>query len=218
MRKLIIFGGPGIGMISASIANDLGYYDVIGFLNDEIKIGEKVGLFQQYPVIGNSMDYLNYIEDLDVDFFIGYVGMKKEKEVFNKIINFKIPSNRYATLIHPSAIIPKGYCKIGHGVLIAPLAQLSPDTIIGDNCILLGNSFIGHNTVLDVFAHIATNAVVGSNVHIGKAVHIGSNATIKEKVNVGDFSLVGSGAVVLHDVDVNTIVVGNPAQVLKIKE
>lgn len=143
--------------------------------------------------------------------------MKKGREVFNKTINFKIPSNRYATLIHPSAIIPKGYCKIEHGILIAPLARLLPDTIIGDNCILLGNSFIWHNTVLDVFAHIATNAVVCGFVHIGKAVHIGSNATIK-KVNVGDFSLVGSGAVVLHDVDVNTIVVGNPAKVLNTKE
>jgi len=217
MKKLVILGGSGIGMIAASIANELGYYKVLGFLNDVMPVNTQVGKYNKIPVIGTSQDIPKYLEDEDIEFFIAYVGMQNEKEVFEKIESFNIPSSRFATLIHPTAIIPKGFCKIGNGVLMAPLTQLSPDTTIEDNCILLPNSFVGHDSTLRKFAHIATNSVVGANVTVGRACHIGSNATIREKISIGDFSLVGAGSVVLKDVEENTIVVGNPAKVLRKK-
>ncbi|MBN2766698.1 MAG: NeuD/PglB/VioB family sugar acetyltransferase [Paludibacteraceae bacterium] len=217
MKKLIILGGSGIGMIAASIANDLGTYDVMGFLNDVYPVGHLVGKYKKIPVIGNTNDIDKYISDKDVYFFVAYVGMQNEKEVYQKLESFNIESTRYATLIHPTAIIPKGMCNIGNGVLMSPLSQLSPDTTIEDNCILLPNSFVGHDSTLKKFAHIATNGVVGANVIVGKAVHVGSNATIREKITIGDFSLIGAGSVVLHDVPENSIVVGNPAKLLRTK-
>jgi acetyltransferase EpsM len=218
MKKLVILGGSGIGMIAASIANDLGYFEILGFLNDVVPFNSKIGKFKQYKVIGTTDDITKYLPDLNIYFFIAYVGMKNEEEIYNKILKLNIPRERFATLIHPTAIIPKGLCSIGNGVLMAPLSQISPDTSIADNCILLPNSFLGHDSTMERFAHIATNGVVGANVHIGKAVHIGSNATLREKITVGDFSLVGAGSVVLNNVAPNTIVVGNPAETLKPKQ
>lgn len=218
MKKLIILGGSGIGMIAVSIANELGYFEVLGFLNDVVPVGSQIGKFNKIPVVGTTADLINYLDDENVYFFIAYVGMQNEKEVFEKIKSLNIPSNRFATLIHPTAIIPKGFCSIGNGVLMAPLSQLSPDTTIEDNCILLPNSFVGHDSTLKQFAHIATNAVVGANVVVGKACHLGSNSTIREKIIIGDFSLVGAGAVVLNDVPENSIVVGNPARLLRTKQ
>ena len=215
MKKLVIFGGSGIGMIAASIANDLGYYEVVGFLNDLIPTGTLIGKYKKIPVIGKTEDYIKYTAEENTYFFIGYVGLQQEKSTFEKISKLSIQEDRWATLIHPSAIIPKGICDIGRGVLFAPLVQLSPDTTISDNCILLANSFIGHDSFLDKFAHVATNGVVGANVHVGKAVHIGSNATIREKVRIGNYSLIGAGAVVLKDIPENSIAVGNPAKILK---
>lgn len=217
MKKLIILGGRGIGMIAASVANDLGFYKVLGFLNDLLPIGTKVGKFNTYEVIGKSEDVNKYLKDEDIYFFVGYVGMQNEKEVYDKVISLKIPQDRFATLIHSTAIIPKGFCSIGYGVLMAPLSQLSPDTKIADNCILLPNSFLGHDSTMDRFSHLTTNSVVGGNVKIGRAAHIGSNATIREDVTIGDFALVGAGSVVLKDVPNNSIVVGNPAKILRIK-
>ena len=205
-------------MIAASIANELGYYNVIGFLNDVLPLGTMVGKFNKIPVIGTTNDLEIYLKDENTLVFIAYVGMQNEKQVFKKIETFNIQPSKFATLIHPSAIIPKGFCQIGNGVLMAPLSQLSPDTIIGDNCILLPNSFVGHDSTLNKFAHIATNSVVGANVIIGKACHIGSNATLREKITIGDYSLVGAGAVVLNNVPENSIVVGNPAKLLRTKE
>jgi acetyltransferase EpsM len=218
MKNLVILGGSGIGMIAASIANELGIFKVLGFLNDVLPTGSLIGKFNTIPVIGSTNDLAEYLLDENTFVFIAYVGMQNEKKVFEKIEAFNIPSAKFATLIHPTAIIPKGFCQIGNGVLMAPLSQLSPDTTIEDNCILLPNSFVGHDSTLKKFAHIATNAVVGANVTIGRACHIGSNATLREKITVGDFSLVGAGSVVLNDVPTNSIVVGNPAKLLRTKE
>lgn len=217
MKKLVILGGSGIGMIAASVANDLGCYEILGFLNDTLETNSYVGKVNKIKVIGKTEDAYRYLSESDIYFFIAYVGMQNEKEVYNKIINLDIPPERFATLIHPSAVVPKGFCSIGNGVLMAPLSQLSPDTIVSDNCILLASSFLGHDSFMDRFAHLATNSVVGANAHIGKAVHVGSNSTLREKVTVGDYSLIGSASNVLNDVPENSVVVGNPARILKTK-
>lgn len=217
MKNLIVLGGSGIGMIAISIARELGTYTIGGFLNDVLPVGTMIGKYDKFPVIGTTEDLPKFLEDENNVFFIAYVGMQQEESVYKKITSLNIPSNRLATLIHPSAIIPKGMCKIGNGVLMAPLSQLSPDTTLEDNSIMLPNAFLGHDSTLKRFAHIASNATVGANVIIGKACHIGTNCTIREKTKIGDFCLVGSGSVVLNDVEENSIVVGNPARLLRKK-
>lgn len=217
MKNLIVLGGSGIGMIAISIAKELGTFTIGGFLNDVLPVGTMIGKYEKYPVIGTTNDIHKYLDDKNNVFFIAYVGMQQEESVYNKIISLNIPSERLATLIHPTAIIPKGMCKIGNGVLMAPLSQLSPDTTLEDNCIMLPNSFLGHDSTLCRFAHLASNATVGANVIVGKACHIGTNSTIREKVTIGDFCLVGSGSVVLNDIEKNSIVVGNPARLLRKK-
>ena len=214
MKKLVILGGSGIGMIATSIAKENGEYEVVGFLNDYEEVGSYIGKYNKVKVIGKTQD-IQYYLDNGYYFFIAYVGLKREKDTFKKIEKFNIPMDRYVNLIHKTAHIPHGFCKIGNGVLMAPYSQLSPDTTVGDNCMLLANSFLGHDSTMLRFSHLATNSVVGANVVVGKGVHVGSNSTIREKITIGDFSLIGAGAVVLKDVEINTKVVGNPSKPLK---
>lgn len=214
-KKVIILGGSGIGMIAASTIERNSDAEVIGFLNDVEEKNSLIGKYKKIPVVGKTEEITKYLEYEDTYFFIAYVGLKNEKQTYSKINTLCIPEERLITIIDKTAIIPEAYCQIGNGVLIAPLSQLSTDTTISNNCILLPNSYVGHDSFLDHFAHVATNAVIGANVHVGKGVHIGTNATIREKVKIGNYSLVGAGAVVLNDVPENSVVVGNPAKILK---
>lgn len=52
-------------------------------------------------------------------------------------------------------------------------------------------------------------------VRLGNNVWLGAGAIILPGVTIGDNSIVGAGSVVTHDVPSDTIVVGNPAKVLR---
>lgn len=214
-KKIVILGGRGIGMIASSIIDAYPDYLLLGFLNDAIPVGQMVGRHKKIKVIGTSEDIGRYVGDDNVYFFIAYLGMLDKLPVFEKINKLGIEKNRFINLIHPTAFIPEDYCSIGQGVLFAPLAHLSPDTNIGDNCFLLPNSFVGHDSTIGQFVSVANNATVGGNVRVEKGVHIGSNATIREDITIGEFSIVGMGSVVLKDVPPNSVVAGNPAKVIR---
>jgi acetyltransferase EpsM len=218
--QVYIIGGPGGGMIAASIVQEDLTMDVAGFLNDYVPVGEKIGKYMQYPVVGTTDDLhggLRILKMLNSKIFIAYKTMRKEEEMLEKLDRLSIPPHKLISLIHPTAVIPNGFCRIGHGVMFAANTQLSSDTTIGDNCILFGSAFVGHDSVLERYVTVANNVSIGARVHIGAASHIGSNSSIKEGVKIGKYSLVGIGSVVTKDVPENAIVVGNPAKVIRIK-
>jgi acetyltransferase-like isoleucine patch superfamily enzyme len=53
------------------------------------------------------------------------------------------------------------------------------------------------------------------NTYVGKCCFIGANAIIMAGVKIGDEVIVGAGAIVTKDVPSNSIVVGNPAKVIR---
>lgn len=216
-KNVIILGGSGIGMIAASILDRIGGYQMIGFLNDVIPVGDGIGKYKRFPVVGRSEDVSEWIRKKDAMVFVAYIGMTRERETAAKITSLGIPNDRLLTIIDPSVVLPAGYCSIGNGCLLCPLSQLSVDTELKDNVIMLPNSFLGHDSTLEEFVSLANNATVGANVRVGYASHIGTNASVREKVNIGRHSVIGMGSVVLDDVPEDSVVVGNPARVIRVK-
>lgn len=213
-EKVIILGGEGIGTIASWIMDRRGDAEAIGLINDFVPVGEFIGMKKKLKVIGTSDDVERYIGETGYKFFIAFHGMKREREVYEKINGFHIPEERLYSPVDPTAVIAEDYSVIGRGVLVAPYAQIGPDSVIGNNTVILGNAFIGHNTRIGAFCHIGANAVIGSFIELGNACHIGMNATLREYVKVGNYALIGMGATVLKNVNENTIVAGNPAHLL----
>jgi len=51
--------------------------------------------------------------------------------------------------------------------------------------------------------------------HVERKASIGSSATVLSGVTIGKNAVVGAGSVVTRDVPPNTIVIGNPAKIIR---
>lgn len=122
-------------------------------------------------------------------------------------------------------------CKIGTFVEIQKNAKIgrrckiSSHTFICEGVTIEDSVFIGHGVVFINDTYPRATNVEGSlktdldwtvePTVIKRGASIGSGTTLLANVTVGENSIVGAGSVVTEDVPPNSIVVGNPARVLR---
>ena len=117
-------------------------------------------------------------------------------------------------LIHPDASVSAD-ARIGMSTMVGPRAVINPFSQIGNGVIINSGAIIEHECVIGDFCHIAPGATVLGNVQIGEQTFVGGNAVIKQGLKIGSQVVIGAGAVVLNDVPDRSIMVGNPAKILK---
>lgn len=110
----------------------------------------------------------------------------------------------------------EGRIEIGDYVLICPGVRISAarEIVIGHSCMLAQGVFI---TDADWHGIYDRTLPVGQTapVRIGDNVWIGDSAIVGKGVTIGANSIIGAGSVVVKDVPPDSIVAGNPAQVVK---
>lgn len=212
MKKVIILGGSGAGLIAASIVERNNEMQLLGFLNNDFNEGDYIRSYsKKIPVLGKMNEVNKFIEEDDVFAFVAFEGIRDPYKSYEYLKSLKIPTNKLINIIDKMSVVPEGYCELGKGILVAPFSQMSPGAHVSDHCLMLGNSFLGHDSYLEEFVKLTTNSVVGADVRIGLGTTVGTNSVIRERVSIGKFCLIGSGSVVVKDVPDNTVVVGNPA-------
>jgi sugar O-acyltransferase (sialic acid O-acetyltransferase NeuD family) len=147
--------------------------------------------------------------DFSTDELIISVGNNSIREKISKI------EAKYNTAIHPSAILSR-YASIAEGTVVMGGALINADTKISKHCIINSNASVDHDCVLQDFVHISPNATLCGGVYVGKGSHIGSGAIVIPGKKIGRNAIVGAGAVVITDIPDNSVVVGNPARVIRV--
>jgi acetyltransferase EpsM len=214
MKKLIIIGGYGNGSVVQSTVEDINavhkQWEILGFLNDR-----EEGEINGSPVLGKigRCEVQQYIADPDVYFFYALISVKMNYRFLSKLLDLEIPKERFATLIHPTAVVSK-WSIIGYGVCVQPFVSIGPNVRLGNHVQIFAQSLIGHGAVLDDYSYVANNACIGAEVRLKEGAYIGTNATTLEFITLGKWSITGMGAVVLKDVGDYTKVAGNPARVI----
>ncbi len=90
----------------------------------------------------------------------------------------------------------------------------------GQALVINDNSKIGSNATLRQSTTIGAKEFPDGRIvapRIGNNVEIGSNVVILGDVTVGDNATIGAGSVVVTNVPEGTVVVGNPAKVIRKK-
>lgn len=99
--------------------------------------------------------------------------------------------------------------------------SIGDNTAIGGNCKILDNDF--HPIEAEARLKLLQNTQGGDSdlvpakeIRIGKSCFIGCNTIILKGTILGDGCVVGAGAVVSGKFPPNSVIVGNPAKVIKI--
>ena len=105
----------------------------------------------------------------------------------------------------------------GNRVCVAPSAEIynKAKVIIGSNVVISQGAYIcaaSHDISSPTMDLVLKPVTIGSNVWIG------AKATVLPGVTIGEGSVVGACAVVAKDVPPWSVVVGNPARVVKKRE
>lgn len=138
-------------------------------------------------------------------------SLAKRKRVFD---NFKKRGFRFATVIHPGAIVSSD-AKLGEGVQIMAGAIIQPGIAIGDNTIVNTGAAIDHDCKIAEHVHIAPGCTLSGNVIVGAETHIGTGATVIHGITIGRRCLVAAGAVVCTNISDAGRVSGIPATRMK---
>jgi len=91
-------------------------------------------------------------------------------------------------------------CVLREGVTIHRGTQPDSVTVVGDGCLLMANSHVGHNARLGERVIMANGALVGGYAEVGDRAFISGNCLIHQFTRVGRLVMMSGGSAAQKDV------------------
>jgi sugar O-acyltransferase (sialic acid O-acetyltransferase NeuD family) len=183
-------------------------WNLLGFLDDGLPGGAEVmGL----PVLG-GVDALDDLPDTRVTLCTARPGRywsRRELET-----RLALPTERFATVVHPSASLPRSI-SIGHGTVLLGGVVATASVTIGSHVVVMPATVLTHDDVIGDHATFGAGVRLGGGVDVGVGAYVGSGAMVREGLRIGAWSLVGMGSAVLTEVPAGEIWAGVPARHLR---
>lgn len=144
MSKLLILGAGQYGAVAKEIAESIGIYDAISFLDDNSP-----------AAIGRINDYSKYLDEYDMAIVaIGNSVIRAELIEKLETAGYAIP-----VLIHPRAYVSPS-AVIDKGTIVEPMAIIHTDVKVGAGCIISAGTIINHNAVVGNVCHLNCGTII----------------------------------------------------------
>lgn len=153
-KDLLILGAGGYGCSIAEVAELLGRWNKIVFVDDSWPINQNIGDY----VIISDIKNLNAMQHLNYEAVVA-IGNNKMRQNWQQLLtNLSIP---LVTIIHPHAIVSPS-AKIGRGVSIMAGCIIGTKTLIEDGVIVNIGTIIDHDAKIESFAHLSIGVKIAS--------------------------------------------------------
>lgn len=128
------------------------------------------------------------------------------------IASLAIPPERFASVIHPRAIVSRN-ASLGRNVLIMAGVVVTANAVIEDHVVILPNSVVHHDSRIGAYTMLGSGVLVAGSVHIGEHCYVGSGSRFKNGLTVASGTLVGLGSIVVKAIEApGGVWAGHPAR------
>lgn len=149
-RSLLILGAGQFGTVTKEIAEAMGIYDRIEFLDDNAP-----------AAIGKLSDLDKFREEF-TDGIVAIDDIMIRMSYLEKLLSagYTVPVIKHPTCyVSPSAVI-------GEGSILEPNSAVHTASVLGRGCILSLAAVVNHHTIVGDFCHIACNSTVMQNTRM----------------------------------------------------
>lgn len=184
-------------------------WDVVGFLDDDPRLhgSDIMGV----PVVGPCQA----VHDHPAALVAACVASPNDPmRRLGLVARLALPSERYATLVHPAAVVPES-AELGPGCVLHATAVLTAEVRLGAHVAVMPAVVLTHDDVIGDGVTFGAGVRVAGGVTIERGAYVGSGALVREGVVVGTGSVVGMGAVVTRSVPAGEVWAGVPARRLR---
>lgn len=208
--RLLLMGAGGFARETLELVRAINHvaptWTLGGLLDDDPRLhGRSI---QGVPVIGPSEAVH---DDPDALVIASIASPNEPRRRLELVSRLSLPPERYATLVHPAAVIPSS-ASIGPGSVVHAATVLTADVLVGAHVAVMPAVVLTHDDVVHDGVTFGAGACVAGGVTIEEGAYIGSGALIRESVTVGAGALVGMGAVVTRSVPPGEVWAGVPAR------
>ena len=210
---LVIVGAGGFGRETAQAVHALNEcgaaWRLLGYLDDD---PARHGMAIDGTVVLGGRGEIRHLPDTSV---VVCTGRPDDYMSRPRIVGeLGLPLERYATLVHPTAVVSTS-SSIGPGCILLAHVVLTAAVRIGAHVAIMPQVILTHDDVVEDFATVASGVRLGGGVRVGRAAYVGAGALVREGCSIGTCALVGMGAVVTRDVPTREVWAGVPARHLR---
>jgi sugar O-acyltransferase (sialic acid O-acetyltransferase NeuD family) len=209
MTGLVIIGAGGLARETAQAVRDAGELTLLGHLDDNPALhGTEV---DGVPVLGGC----DLIHELPEAQAVVCVGSPRDYASRARLVRrLALPESRYATVVHPTAVV-SATSRIGPGSVLLAHCVLTAAVRVGAHVAVMPQDVLTHDDEVADFATIASGVRLGGSTRLERGAYVGAGALLREGLVIGAWSLIGMGSTVLHDVPPGEVWAGSPARLLR---
>jgi sugar O-acyltransferase (sialic acid O-acetyltransferase NeuD family) len=212
-EPILILGAGGFAREAAEAiraqAEAEGRWHLLGFLDDDpARHGD---LLEGVPVLG-PLEAVAGHPDARVIACMGHPGnFFTRKRVVRRL---NLPSERWATVIHPSAVLAAS-TEVGCGSVILASVVTTAAVRIGEHVAIMPATVMTHDNEVGDYTTFGAGVRLAGRVRILEGAYVGSAALIRQDLEIGEWSLLGMGSVVTHSVPSGEVWAGVPARLMR---